>query len=158
MSERYFMITIFYGLCYLSSVLWRILPFFYRLNLIFLNEKFWRVGDHNKVLECCKVDNFKGSFLIETKAKLKKYKFSQGDPMYVLLMKSYWIPIYIMGGLLWCAYMLNWKSVSSLGSHFSLIIKSHEIPPSRSLDSPKSVLMKSRTMILILSCFLLLGS
>lgn len=74
--------------------------FFYRLNLIFLNEKFWRVGDRNKVLECCKVDNFKGSFLIETKAKLKKCKFSQGDPMYVLLMKSYWIPIYIMGGLL----------------------------------------------------------
>lgn len=59
------------------------------------------------------------------------------------------------GGICICAPMLNWKSASSLGSHLSLIIISHEVPPSRSLDSPKSALMKSRIVIL---AFVLLPS
>lgn len=62
---------------------------FYHLNLISLNEKFWSVGDHNKVLECCTVDNFKGSFSIAMKTKLKQCKFSQGNPMYDLQVKIY---------------------------------------------------------------------
>lgn len=81
--------------------------------------------------------------------------------MYVLPGKSYVCfpsekvlnTILQQGGTLTRAYMLSWKSVSSLGSLFSLIIICHEVPPSRSLDSPKSTLVKSRIVILFFVLF-----
>lgn len=56
-----------------------------------------------------------------------------------------------------CAYMLNWKSASPLGPLFSLITISHEILPSRSLNRPKSALMKHRIVILLFVLFPSLG-